>query len=435
MTNRPRLAFTQTLRLALNTSLHASISVLRADAAGLTRFLEEQASENPHLVLSPPPPPQDWLPRWSGALAPTLLGDQPEPANAAPSLIAHVLDQVERLNLPPSESRIALALIEALEPSGWLGEPIAAIASRASAPQAQTVAMLKRLQAFDPVGIFARNLAECLALQAAEAEVLDDAMVQVLQNLPLLAAGDMARLAEACGHPEAKMQACLAHIRAMNPKPGAGFQHDSPALQRAPDLLVRGDGIGWQIELNHSSLPSLRIDDTGPSAGLTAARNLERMVEARNTTLLTVGREIVSRQQEALRLGLIALAPMTMADLAEALGFHESTISRVVAGTSVDTPHGTWWLREMFSPAMGGNGAPLVAAAALRHRLSRLIGAEAPAQPLSDAALVEALTAETGVTLARRTVAKYRETLGIPAASRRKRQMLPPLGKKRRSKG
>ena len=123
------------------------------------------------------------------------------------------------------------------------------------------------------------------------------------------------------------------------------------------------------------------------------------------------------------------------ADLAEALGFHESTISRVVAGTSVDTPHGTWWLREMFSPAMGGNGAPLVAAAALRHRLSRLIGAEAPAQPLSDAALVEALTAETGVTLARRTVAKYRETLGIPAASRRKRQMLPPLGKKRRSKG
>ncbi len=437
MRDRQSIRLTQTQRLALNTSLQASISVLRSDAAGLTRYLEEQAAQNPHLRLDPPPEPQEWLPRWTGTFAPQGLGDAGEMASNSPSLIAHVMAQIEALSLSRHEARIALALLEALEPSGWIGTPVDAVAQRLGETLPQVTAMLERLQKLDPAGIFARNLAECLRLQAQEADLLSPAMDVALQNLELLATGDLARLARQSGLAEDELRSCLAAIRGMNPKPGAEFSVDSPAFQRAPDLLVRAEGTGWVLSLNRSALPSLRIE-TGAEAragALTQARAIERMVEARNATLLLVGQEVVQRQQEALRQGQIALAPMTMAELAEALGCHESTISRVVAGTSLDTPHGTWWLRQMFSAALGGNGAPILAAAALRARLARLIGAEPRRNPLSDADLVQALAAETGITLARRTLAKYRETLGIPPAHRRKAPKLPPLGRKGRSKG
>jgi RNA polymerase sigma-54 factor len=429
MRERQSIRLTQTQRLALNASLQASISVLRADAAGLTRYLEEQAAENPHLKLGPAPEPQEWLPRWTGVFAPQVLGGL-ELANPAPSLTAHVLAQIETLDLTRVEARIAMALVEALEPSGWLGEAVPDLARGLGVAPPAVEAVLARLQALEPAGLFARDLADCLRLQAREAGVLTPAMGKVLENLSLLASGDVARLARRAGVSEAEVQVCLREIRGMNPKPGAEFSVDSPAFQRAPDLLVQAEGQGWSISLNRSALPSLRVDAAGAGAAgaLAQARAVERMVEARNATLLLVGREVVQRQQEALRQGQVALAPMTMADLAEALGCHESTISRVVAGTSLDTPHGTWWLRQMFSPALGGMGAPIIAGAALRARLGRLIGEEARDRPLSDAALTQVLARVTGVSLARRTVTKYRETLGIPPAHRRKARRLPVMG-------
>jgi RNA polymerase sigma-54 factor len=436
---RPRqsIRLTQTQRLALNTSLQASISVLRTDASGLTRYLEEQAAENPHLKLGPAPEPQDWLPRWTGVFAPQGLGGVEELANPSPSLTAHVLAQVDALGLSWPEARIAMALVEALEPSGWLGEALPDLARRLGVGLHAVEAMLARLQTFEPAGLFARGLAECLRLQAKEAGLLTPAMRKVLENLGVLASGDLGRLARQVGVDEAEVRVCLGEIRGMNPKPGAEFASDSPAFQRAPDLLVRAEGEGWSIALNRSALPTLRVEAEAEGAvgALAQARAVERMVEARNSTLLMVGREVVQRQQEALRQGQVALAPMTMADLAEALGCHESTISRVVAGTSLDTPHGTWWLRQMFSPALGGMGAPIIAGAALRARLGRLIGEEARDRPLTDEALGQALEQATGVSLARRTIAKYREALGIPPAHRRKARMLPPLSTKGRSKG
>lgn len=436
---QPRIGLTQTQRLALNASLQASIAVLRTDAAGLTRFLEEQAADNPNLRLEPPPVPglQDWLPRWSMVFGAAGLGDAADFASdAAPSLIAHVLAALEGLALAPKDHHIGMALIEGLEPSGWLGVPLVAIAAEAKASLSEVEAVLKALQRIEPAGLFARNLAECLRLQAAEMDVLDPEMQAILDHLDLLASGDLTRLARACGLTEAQVLARFRLIRSMNPKPGAEFASVSAAAVREPDLVVKADGGGWSIALNRSSLPTLRVEKSGDGAGLAAAKAVERMVEARNSTLLLVGREILQRQQEAVRQGPQALAPMSMADLAEALGFHESTISRVVAGASLDTPRGTWWLRQMFSPAMGGNGQPVVSAAALRHRLARLIAAELPTKPLSDAALAEALVRETGVTIARRTVAKYREDQGIPPAHRRKRRpALPRLGQKGRAKG
>lgn len=434
-----RLGLTQTQRLSLNTSLQASIALLRTDAAGLTRYLEEQAAENPNLRLEPPPDPalQDWLPRWTSVFSAPHAGGElaADMVGYAPSLFAHVSEAIAALALPPHAHRIAIALADALEPSGWLGTAPESIAADLGVSLPDLIAVLTKLQRIEPVGLFARNLAECLRLQAIDGGVYDAAMAAVLDHLDLLASGDLARLARLCNLTEAQVQARFRLIRSMNPKPGAEFVPISAAAVREPDLVVRQTASGWTIALNRSALPALRVEavGNGTAAGLAAAKSLERMVEARNTTVLMVGREILQRQQDAMQHGPAALAPMTMADLAEALGFHESTISRVVAGTSLDTPRGTWWLRQMFSPALGGNGAPRVAAAALRHRLVRLIAAEDSADPLSDQALLAELARETGVTLARRTIAKYREAQGIPAAHRRKRShSVPPFGTKGR---
>lgn len=438
MSQRQRIVIAQQQRLALNPSLHASIRLLRSDTAGLTRYLEEQVADNPHLRLIPPEPAAlgDWLPRWSGVLA---FGTRSAPvmeevAAPQPGLIAHVTTAIQALSLPRGAQSIALALVEALEPSGWLGRSTAQIAADLAVPENAVTSVLSRLQTLEPVGIFARNLSECLALQAAERGQLDPEMATILRNLDLLAAGNTARLASLCGCDEAGVLRRFRIIRALNPKPGNGFSAPSPAHAREPDLVVRPlTGGQWHVALNRSALPSVEVladpPVTANPARLQAARALHHMLTARNDTLLQVGREIAGRQVAALAQGRGALMPMTMAEVAAALGLHVSTISRVVAGASMDSPQGVWWLRQMFSGARGGAGGqakaeadgPRVAAAALRHRLGRIVATESPEAPLSDAGLAERLAEQTGVTLARRTVAQYREAEGIPAAHRRRK--------------
>jgi len=445
MTQRPRILIAQQQRLALNASLHAAIRLLRSDTAGLTRYLEEQATENPHLRLIAPQAAGlgDWLPRWSGAFnfgaAPP--GYHPETAAAAPGLVAHVMQSLRSSGLEPTDWPVALALVEALEPSGWMGRGTGEIAAELGRPEDDVLAVLKRLQRLEPAGIFARNLAECLALQLADSGQLDREMQIILAHLDLLAAGDIARLARLCGCEAEAVIARFRIIRGLNPKPGATFSVGDPAHLREPDLLATPLKDGrWKIELNRSALPALEVIAPDPegeepkgqsdAAALGRAKALNNMLLARNNTLLRVGREIAARQVAALIQGPAALRPMRMADLAEVLDLHVSTISRVVAGASMDSPYGTWWLRRMFSGARGGKtpredsigGAQSgMAAAALRHHLARLIAAEVPSAPLSDLELAERLTQETGVTLARRTIAQYRKAEGIPPAHRRRR--------------
>ena len=413
MSQRPRIQVTQTQRLQLNTGLHAAIRLLRADAAGLARYLEEQAAENPHVRLDPPPVPAEWLPRWSQVFLP---GEGVEQAGAGPSLMAHVLAAIDRRMKGAEERRIALALAEALEPSGWVGVPLPALAVGLGVPVRAVEAVLLRLQEIEPVGLFARDLAECLMLQAQEEGSYDAVMQQVLGRLDLLAKGDLAGLAARIGVSVAEVGLRFRLIRAMNPKPGTEFDGLAVAHPREPDLVVTRGPAGWEVGLNRSSLPSLRIDETAVGGSLGDARALQRMVEARNSTLLRVGREVLQRQSRALEAGAGALVPMTMAEIAGAVGLHESSVSRVVAGTSVDTPHGMWWLRLLFSRGLGEGE---VAGAALRDQLARLVAAELRAQPLSDEALAVALSRD-GALVARRTVAKYRAMLGIPAAHRRR---------------
>lgn len=432
---RPRIIIAQQQRLALNASLQASIRLLRSDTAGLTRYLEEQAAENPHLRLVPPEPAGfgDWLPRWSGVMSfgAHENASAPEPASAQPSLIAHVTDAIRAMNLDAKAQRIALALVEALEPSGWLGRKPDTVARELACAQSDVEVVLSKLQRIDPPGLFAKDLADCLALQARDQGVLDAEMTVILQNLNLLAASELSKLAKLCGCDDAGIVTRFRLIRAMNPKPGAAFSGPDPVLTREPDLIVRPvKGGQWEVILNRSALPSLAIETTPSRASadpkaLSNAKSLKHMLQARNDTLLRVGREIATRQIAALQVGRLALLPMTMADVAEAVGLHISTISRVVAGASMDSPKGTWWLRRMFSGARGtgeGDSQPQVSAASLRQKICEIISLEDSAKPMTDQSLATALTAETGVTLARRTVAQYREAEGIPSTPYRRRR-------------
>lgn len=431
MSQAPRINVTQTQRLQLNTALQASIQVLRADAAGLTRYLEEQAAENPHLHLSSPPPPLpgEWLPRWLPVLRRDEMG-RDEVQAPPPSLINHVLARIQVL-IPPGRARqIALVLAEALEPSGWLGTDVAALATEAGATLAEVTAVLATVQRMEPTGLFARDLADCLRLQLAEAGALDAVMQVMLNNLALLASGAHDRLARLCGTDVAEVARRFRMIRALDPKPGAQFAAFAAAGLREPDLLARPlENGGWEVSLNRSALPALEVRkaEGGTPGALAAARALHRSVQARNATLLRVGREILRRQAAALDQGPAALVPMGMADLALELDLHVSTVSRVVAGASVDTPRGTWWLRALFSRAVRPVGPepeaagdrPPASTAAVRDRLTRLVAGEDATAPLSDAALAETL-ADEGLPTARRTVAKYRAMLHIPPAHRRR---------------
>lgn len=426
---------TQSQRLQLNTALQASIRLLAADAAGLTRYLEEQAAENPAIRLeTPQPSATEWLPRWSTAFARAAGGGGVEALeSAAPSLTAHVLAELGRMDLTPAERPIALALVEALEPTGWLGQTTATLAARLNRPLEVVEAVLDRVQMrIDPRGLFARNLRDCLLLQAREEGFADRALLAALDHLDLLAGGDFARIARLGGVTEDEVETAFRRIRSLDPKPGARFAAHAAPL-REPDLIAQSGPQGWRVMLNRSALPTIQVED-GRGAGRAAARSLARQVEGRNATLLRVGQEVLRRQVAALERGLSALVPMTMADVAETLDLHESTVSRIVAGAAVDTPLGTWWLRAMFGGARGADGEAALSLAALRARIAELVAAEDPTRPLSDAALVQRLS-EGGLTIARRTVADHRQALGIPSAPARRRQRRTAGDRKRRNGG
>lgn len=421
---RQRVGLTQTQRLRLTPGLQQSIRLLRMDAGGLTRFLEEQAARNPFLVAEEPPVlPATWLPRWGAAFAASRHGDcgRSDPAMPAPSLMAHVLTQIRALACAPPERQIALVLAEALDPSGWLGRPLADLARQANCTPAQAEAVLMRLQRIEPAGLFARSLAECLRLQAQEADRLDPVMQRVLENLEMVASGQIGALARLCAVPEADVLARLRVIRSFDPKPGAQFDPVN-CNAHEPDLIVTEGAQGWEVQLNRSALPALsvrrpqgRLTAQAERAALAEALGLCRIVERRNTTLLRVAREVLQRQTSALDRGLAGLRPMTLADIAGALDLHESTVSRLVAGVSIATPQGTWQLRALFGPQVGDSSAT-----AIRAEIAQLVAAENPARPLTDRAITEALLA-SGREVARRTVAKYRDMLRIPPAGSRRR--------------
>jgi RNA polymerase sigma-54 factor len=423
--------------LAVSQQLRQAIVLLQMGNAELQAFIERQAEENPFVELALPARPAPAPQRAAGDDDWDRIAALPD--RTGRSLYVHVAGQLGAMDLGPDDLALAAVFLDELEPSGWLGAATVDIAARAGATVGAAEALLARLQRLDPAGVFARTLAECLRPQAEERGLLTPLFDAVLRHLPLLAAADIPGLARACGCAPADLRPVLRALRGLDPKPGLRFDSD-PDPVRPPDLVVTAaPGGGWQVDLNRSTLPAVIVQD-GTAARLTPAarrsdtgsyvaerlslaRWLARAVDHRNRTVLRIGQEVVRGQAAFFAGGPACLRPMILRDIAAAAGVHESTVSRVTGGILMATPHGTFPLKHFFTAALPARDEAGGSAGGVRHRIGALIRAEPAAAPLSDDQLVRLMQAE-GIQVARRTVAKYREQLSIPASAARRRQAL-----------
>jgi len=357
-----------------------------------------------------------------------------------PSLREHLSEQMRLTFEDRQERLIGATLIALLDPAGRLTAEPAEIAHALGAGIETVEAVRTRMMAFDPPGLFARTLAECLAAQLREKNRLDPAMATLLENLECLARRDHRKLMSLCGVDWDDLSDMISEIKALDPKPGANW--DSAALPPViPDVLMRPAPNGdWFLELNPETLPRVLVNESfyarvSRRAGredksflaekLATANWLVKSLQQRAQTVLKVAAEIVQRQDGFFRHGVSHLRPLILRDIADAVSLHESTVSRVTANKYIATPRGMFELKYFFTNAIAGAGGESHSAEAVRHRIRALVGAETADDILSDDAIVAILRKE-GVDIARRTVAKYREALRIPSSVQRKREKAVP---------
>jgi RNA polymerase sigma-54 factor len=359
-----------------------------------------------------------------------------------PDLRSHLLQQLGLAFADPAERMIGVYLIDQLDESGYLAADLAEAAALLGADRAKVEAVLSRLQRFDPAGLFARDLRECLKLQLEDRNRYDPAMAALLDRLDLLAARDMRRLCEVCGVSADDLRDMVAEIRALDPKPALRFERtvDQTVI---PDVIMTAQaGGGWRIELNPQTLPRVLVNHAyfaelsrnGSKAAksflserLQSANWLVKALNQRAETILKVATEIVKQQDGFFRHGIGHLRPLVLRDVADAIEMHESTVSRVTSNKYIATPRGVLELKYFFTQGLpSSSGAEVHSSMAVRHRIKVLIDAEPPTGVLSDDRIVELLRGE-GIEVARRTVAKYRDALHIPSSARRRREKMSEL--------
>lgn len=349
----------------------------------------------------------------------------------------HLLEQLAIAALNHDKRLICVALIDAVDEAGYLRVDLDELAERLGAPRALIDSTLKVLQGFDPVGVAARDLAECLALQLKDKDRFDPAMAAMVAHLDLVARRDVGQLAQLCGVDSADIADMLAEIRALCPKPGLKFTTET-VQPVVPDVLVReGPDGGWLVELNSETLPRLLVNaryfsqvsaharDKNSKTYLTECLNnanwLVKSLDQRARTILKVASEIVRQQDGFLTYGVRHLRPLNLRTIADAIGMHESTVSRVTSNKYVATPRGLFELKYFFTASIQSlDGSEAHSAEAVRDRIREMIDREEPREILSDDRIVALLTAD-GVHIARRTVAKYRESMRIPSSVERRR--------------
>ena len=353
------------------------------------------------------------------------------------SLYAHCLEFCENLALDPEEQIVAQKLIEELDVTGWVTAEIELIAKELNSELETVKRVLSKLHEIEPAGLFARNLKECLTLQAVDKNIFCGAMKSVLENLHLIGSGKFDLLRQRSGCSVDELSSIFKKIKSFDPKPGLQFD-SSDIVIREPDLHVKETMDGWTVVLNNSTLPNVQISKEYAKKAsqqvtekserefirekITEAKWLQNAISKRNETMLKVGAEIVKRQTKFLEKGAQFIEPMILNDVAEAVGMHESTISRVTTGSLIQTPRGTLELKAFFSVGVNqGNGSDATSAASIKFRIKKLIEQEKPDSPISDEAIVDILS-KNGVQIARRTVAKYRKMLNVPSSFSRKRQ-------------
>lgn len=493
----PRLDLRQTQSLVMTPQLRQAIKLLQSSNLEVTAFIEEELERNPLLErderatpgpddgrrADPLPAQPEAQDSHAATISDALPGEAAAPLDVASwdnvydsggsadggqgpagaggrsdfaddiagvdnlaagvrSLRDHLGEQVRLTFGDPKDRLIAAQLVALVDAAGRLAVDDQVIAQAMGCEVERIMAVRARMQRFDPVGMFCRDLRECLAVQLADRNRLDPCMQALLDNLEMLARRDRAGLMQACGVDAEDLTDMIAELRRLDPKPGANFDA-APAPVVVPDVLMRRAPDGeWFLELNPETLPRVLInrgfharaqlgaakreDKAWIAERLQTANWLVKSLEQRANTILKVAAEIARRQDGFFQHGIEHLRPLILRDVAEAVSMHESTVSRVTANKYIATPRGTFELKFFFTTAIAGTGGgESHSAEAVRHRIRAMIDAEDPEAVLSDDAIVDRLRQE-GVDIARRTVAKYREALRIPSSVQRKREKAVP---------
>ncbi len=363
---------------------------------------------------------------------------------AETTLSDHLAEQLSVAFADPARRMIGQYLIDLVDEAGYLPADLGDAHEKLGTSREDVEAVLAVLQKFDPPGVCARNLSECLAIQLRERDRYDPAMQALVENLDLLAKRDVASLRKICGVDDEDIADMIGEIRHLNPKPGLRFG-SAKAQSVVPDVYVRpGPDGGWHVELNSDTLPKVLVNQTYYSQLSKTIRKdgdksyftdclqnatwLVRALDQRARTILKVATEIVRQQDGFFTQGVAHLRPLNLKAVADAIQMHESTVSRVTANKYMATNRGTFELKYFFTASIASaDGGDAHSAEAVRHRIKLLIDAESPAAILSDDTIVERLRGD-GIDIARRTVAKYREAMRIPSSVQRRRDKQSMLG-------
>ena len=368
--------------------------------------------------------------------------------NGERNLQRHLLSQLNLITLSVADKAIAIALIDAINDDGYLTLSLDEIRATLSADldtePDEIEAVLHLIQTLEPAGVGARDLAECLSLQLAQLEPdtpwLTAARTLVNQHIQLLAVHDYRQLMKHMKVDREELEHVIGLIQSLRPRPGSQVQ-EANAEYVVPDVLVKKAGDAWKVELNTDALPRLRInshyagmirradnseDNVSLKNHLQEARWFIKSLQSRSETLLRVATSIVERQRAFLEYGEEAMKPLVLHDIADSLGLHDSTVSRVTTRKYMHTPRGVFELKYFFSSHVSTEQGGTCSSTAIRALLKKYIQAEKPEKPLSDSKLVKLLSGQ-GIQVARRTIAKYRESLSIPSSSERKRAYINRL--------
>jgi len=474
---KPTLQFRLSQHLTLTPQLQQSIRLLQLSTVELNQEIDRMLMENPILerdeaesdapATAPrrddagedarAPEPEDTAPAaeagaaeaWTVS-APWRGGDEDDDGDRSfsapdvPSLRDHLNAQLNLVNLGERDRALVAMLIDALDEDGYLTQSLEEIGAllppEAEVEHDELAIALRHLQNLDPAGVGARSPAECLALQiraradggvdGADARVQQLALEIVERHLELLANRDYARLKSATRASEDALRAAQQYIRSLNPRPGAAFARVE-ARYVVPDVTVRKQRDVWRASLNAEAMPRLRINrlyaelaagargGNALSTQLQEARWLIKNVQQRFETILRVSQAIVDRQRHFLEHGEVAMRPLVLREIAETLGLHESTISRVTTQKYMATPRGTFELKYFFGSHVATDTGGAASSTAIRALIKQLVAEEDARAPLSDARISQIL-GQQGIVIARRTIAKYRESLQIPPVSQRK---------------
>ena len=471
------LKLKQSQSLVMTPQLQQAIKLLQLNNLELTELVNKELEENPFLEnesseekvekfeeetndlsesfesgesIADEPKIDDYDNRWDTDLSyqsysKTTDSDSIDPGSVVEQTLSEKIslkgilkNQAELEFKSQTEKKISELLIDYIEPSGWITTSIDELVNFSGFDKTLIEKILLKMQNFEPNGVFARNLKECLIIQLKNEDKLNNSKKKLIENLELLGEGNLKELQKITNLREEELKENIKSIRLLNPKPGTKYSDENSIIFN-PDVIVTKNNENWEVELNNSTLPKVTVnqeyvneieglncsesDKKYITENLNSAKWLIKAIQQRNMTTLKISAEIVNQQKLFFEKGKKYLKPMILKDVAKKINMHESTVSRVTSEKLMLTPRGIFEMKIFFSASIGGtNDGDSFSAASVRESLKKLISNEPMNNPFSDEILVNKLHSQ-GISLARRTVAKYRELLNIPSSSIRRRMM------------